>query len=97
MRAVNVAVLKNRLSYYLDGARRRKEVLIRDRDRPIAKIVPLTNIDNYESEEAEPVAAGILRLPKKEKLPASFWKDNKLPRISLERAVKALTDERNED
>lgn len=97
MRAVNIAELKNRLSHYLEGVRRGEEVLIRDRDRPIAKIVPLTNIDDYESEEAEQVAAGVLRLPKKEGLPASFWKDKKLPRISLERAVKAVTDERDED
>ena len=97
MRAIKTAELKNRLSCYLDGVRRGEEVLIRGRDLPVTKIVPLTNIDDYESGEAETVAAGILRLPKKEKLPASFRKDNKLPRISLERVVKAVTDERSED
>ena len=97
MRAVNIAELKNRLSHYLEDVRRGEEVLIRDRDRPIAKIVPLTGLDDYESEEAELVATGILRPPKKERLPASFWKDKKIPQLSLKRAVKAVTDERDED
>lgn len=97
MRSVNIAELKNRLSHYLESVRHGEEVLIRDRDRPIAKIVPLANIDDYETEEAQQVAAGILRLPTKEGLPASFWKDKNLPHISLERVLKAVTDERDEE
>ena len=96
MRAVNIAELKNRLSHYLEGVRRGEEVVIRDRDHPIAKIVPLVHADDYEAEEAQLVAAGILRLPKRKKLPAAFWHE-KLPPITLKRAVKAVTDERDED
>ncbi len=96
MRAVNIAELKNRLSHYLQGVQRGEELVIRDRERPIAKIVPLIHADDYEAEEAELVAAGILRLPKTKKLPAKFWRE-KLSPVRLKRAVKAVTDERDED
>jgi prevent-host-death family protein len=40
MRSVNVAELKNRLSKYLTFARSGEEVVIRDRNLPVAKLVP---------------------------------------------------------
>ncbi len=40
MKAVNVAELKNRLSYYLRLVRRGEAVLVRDRDRVIARLEP---------------------------------------------------------
>lgn len=96
MQAVNIADLKNNLSSYLESVKRGEELIIRDRNRAIAKITPLTDLDDYAAEEAELIASGILRLPKKQKLPASFWKEQ-LPGITLARAVKAVTDERKED
>jgi len=40
MKAVNIAELKNRLSHYLRIVRRGEPVLVRDRDRIIARIEP---------------------------------------------------------
>lgn len=40
MKSVNVAELKNRLSHYLRLVRRGRSVLVRDRDRVIARIDP---------------------------------------------------------
>jgi prevent-host-death family protein len=40
MRSVNVAELKNRLSKYLSFAKGGEEVVIRDRNLPVAKLVP---------------------------------------------------------
>lgn len=40
MKAVNVAELKNRLSHYLRLVRRGEPILVRDRDRVIARIEP---------------------------------------------------------
>jgi antitoxin (DNA-binding transcriptional repressor) of toxin-antitoxin stability system len=39
MRSVNVAELKNRLSKYLSFAKGGEEVMIRDRNLPVAKLV----------------------------------------------------------
>jgi prevent-host-death family protein len=40
MRSVNVAELKDKLSKYLGFAKEGEEVVIRDRNLPVAKLVP---------------------------------------------------------
>src|ERR1700688_5096124 len=63
MRSVNVAELKNRLSKYLTFAKGGEEIIIRDRNLPVAKLVPFSPGEGTE-EELLLVAAGKLRLPK---------------------------------
>jgi antitoxin (DNA-binding transcriptional repressor) of toxin-antitoxin stability system len=63
MRCVNVAVLKNQLSKYLTFARGGEEVVIRDRNLPVAKLVPLS-AEEADDQELVLVAAGRMRLPK---------------------------------
>jgi prevent-host-death family protein len=63
MRSVNVAELKNQLSKYLTFAKGGEEVVIRDRNLPVAKLVPLS-AEAADSQELKLVAAGSMRLPK---------------------------------
>lgn len=63
MRSVNVAELKNQLSKYLTFAKAGEEVIIRDRNLPVAKLVPFSPEEGTE-EELLLVAAGKMRLPK---------------------------------
>jgi prevent-host-death family protein len=63
MRSVNVAELKNRLSKYLAFAKEGEEVVIRDRNLPVAKLVPFSP-EGASDQELLLVAAGKLRLPK---------------------------------
>ena len=65
MRTVNVAELKNNLSKYLRAVRGGEEVLVRDRNTPIAKIVPLSGAGSWDQELLRLAAAGVLKLPKK--------------------------------
>jgi prevent-host-death family protein len=95
MQTVNVGELKNGLNRYLENVKRGEEIEIREHNRPIAKLVPLIEND-YENEEAELMALGLLSPPKLSKLPDSFW-DDELPDINLETVVKVITDERKED
>ncbi len=62
MRTVNIAELKNSLSKYLTFAKAGEEVVIRERNLPIAKLIPFTPGD-AEDQELLLVAAGKLRLP----------------------------------
>jgi hypothetical protein len=48
-----------------------------------------------DAEEAALVAAGVVKLPDSDSLPASFW--NWKGGISEELAIKAVRDERDED
>src|SRR5262249_333543 len=62
MRSVNIAELKNQLSKYVTFAKDGEEIIIRDRNLPVAKLVPFS-ADNVTDEEALLVAAGIMRIP----------------------------------
>jgi antitoxin (DNA-binding transcriptional repressor) of toxin-antitoxin stability system len=62
MRSVNVAELKNSLSKYLTFAKGGEEVVIRDRNLPVAKLVPFS-AEGADDQELLLVAAGKLRLP----------------------------------
>jgi prevent-host-death family protein len=62
MRSVNVAELKNQLSKYLSFAKGGEEVVIRDRNLPVAKLVPFS-AKGADDQELMLVAAGKMRLP----------------------------------
>ena len=62
MRSVNGAELKNSLSKYLTFAKGGEEVVIRDRNLPVAKLVPFS-AEGADDQELMLVAAGKLRLP----------------------------------
>ena len=65
MKAVNVAELKNRLSHYLRLVRRGQPILVRDRDRVIARIEPAGGAEAAAEDDAERLAdleaKGIIR------------------------------------
>ncbi|MBV9434887.1 MAG: type II toxin-antitoxin system prevent-host-death family antitoxin [Acidobacteria bacterium] len=65
MRSVNVAELKNQLSKYLRLVRIGKEIVIRDRNLPVAKLVPF-NGEEASEEELLLVAGGEMKLPEEE-------------------------------
>ena len=95
MKTVSMAELKNRLSHYLEGVRRGEEVLIRDHNGPVAKIVPLRSANEFSEEELALAEAGILRLPENASLPEDVWTEPR-PRVATKDAVKAVVDERKE-
>ena len=62
MRSVNVAELKNQLSKFLTFAKAGEEIVIRDRNLPVAKLVPFS-AEKASEEELLLVAAGKMRMP----------------------------------
>jgi prevent-host-death family protein len=94
MRSVNVAELKNRLSTYLKFAKAGEVVVIRDRNLPVAKLMPFSSED-ASAEELALVAAGAMRLPEK---PLDVEELFKMPKAAVagRRAVKAILEERDE-
>jgi prevent-host-death family protein len=94
MRSVNIAELKNRLSTYLTYAKNGEVVVIRDRNLPVAKLIPFAAEDASE-EELALVAAGAMRLPEKPLDLDQLWM---MPRakVSGNAAIEAVLDERDE-
>ena len=93
MRSTNIADLRNRLTQYLKEVRAGEEIIVRDRQRPIAKIVPFT-VDE-DDDDAALVAAGLMRKGTG-KLPPSFWK-KRGPRVPFDVAVAAVSADRDEE
>ena len=94
MRSVNVAELKNQLSKYLTCAKAGEEIIIRDRNLPVAKLVPFS-AEEASEEDLLLVASGIMRLPKRSvkveellRIPTGRVPDNE--------AVETLLEEREE-
>jgi len=94
MHSVNVAELKNRLSKYLRFVRSGKEVVIRDRNLAVARLVPLS-AEDAEEEELRLVAAGKLRLPKA-KLDMKELLKVPTGRVAGHKAIRALVADREE-
>jgi len=93
-RSVSIAELKNKLSAYLGRVREGEEILIRDRQRPIAKIIPLATSGDLGAEEAALVAEGKLRLAD-QPLSPSFFRGT-APRVKRTQLLKALDAERED-
>lgn len=89
MKTVNIGTLKNQLSAYLKLVRDGEEVVVKDRDKPVARILPIRAPQPIDEEEAELVAAGIMKLPQEEMDWDAFWA---LPRptVSDEAAREAI-------
>ena len=94
MKSVNVAELRNRLSAYLSFAKNGEEIVIRDRNLPIAKLIPFPAGDASE-DEILLVAAGKMRLPKSPLDASAFWKIS-TGSVPSSRAVDALLKDREE-
>lgn len=70
MRTVNISDLKARLSAHLQFVREGEEVLVCDRNKPVARIVPC-GLEDRSEQEQRLVARGVLAPPLK-KRPQSF-------------------------
>jgi prevent-host-death family protein len=95
MRSVNIAELKNRLSAYITFAKAGEEVIIRDRNRPVAKLVPFV-AEGLSEEDMELVAKGLMKLPEK---PMDWDAFCKMPLARARRGAsltRALLEEREE-
>ncbi len=93
MKAVNIAELKNRLSFYLNEVRGGTEILIKDRDLPIARIVPLA-FDDQDQEMVALAARGRIRLGEGV-IGEEFW-EMPAPKVAAEAIRRAVAEERDD-
>jgi prevent-host-death family protein len=91
-KSVNIAELKASLSSYLKHVRNGEEVLVTDRGKAFARIVPYTRSGSTPAEIEEMIASGQLRPPRK-RLPEEFWDEPLVPDPD-DSVLKALLEER---
>ncbi len=95
MKTAAVSELKALLSKYLAKVKAGEEVVVTDRGKPIAKIVPIKRAEMKLSPHLLTLErAGLARIGKSN-LPASFWSLPR-PRDKKGVALKALLKEREE-
>jgi prevent-host-death family protein len=95
MKSVNIAELKKRLSVYLNEVKAGEEILVRDRNQPIARIVPLARSRAEDGELLALASQGKLRLGEG-RFEESFW-EMAAPRVSAAALRRAVEQERDED
>jgi prevent-host-death family protein len=94
MKSVNIAELKNRLSAYLDEVKGGAEIIVRDRNTPVARIVPFVRAEDDDAELRALAARGRIRLGERP-LDEAFWK-LPAPRVNARALKRALERERDE-
>jgi prevent-host-death family protein len=99
MKTVQIGDLKNHLSAHLREVRKGEEIIVRDRNLPVARIIPYVP-ESVEEQERILVAQGKLRLPEnppqdREKWLAEFWAMPG-PDLDDEAAKRAVLEEREE-
>lgn len=91
MTSASISNLKARLSAYLDIVRQGDEVLVTDRGRAIARLVPVAG-EEEDGRREQLLRSGRLRAPTA-RLPRDFWKRRR-PLDSAGRSLAALLKER---
>jgi len=94
MTTASVSKLKASLSEYLRRVKAGEEVLVSERGRPIAKLVPVSGGDAIEDRLVELARQGLARVPSRS-LSRAFW-DLPRPRDPKGRVLKALLEEREQ-
>ena len=95
MKSVNIAELKNRLSVYLNDVKGGEEILVCDRNQPVARIIPLARSSNEDEELLALASEGKLRLGEGH-VEDSFWQ-MPAPRVSAAILRRSVEQERDED
>jgi len=92
MKTINIAELKNKLSLYLNKVRIGDEIVVRDRDIPIAKIIPWHG--EHDDQLLTLAKKGIVRLGNGQ-IDDHFWQ-LPAPRVSEKALRDAMIAERED-
>jgi prevent-host-death family protein len=92
MKTAAVSELKARLSEYLNQVKAGMEVLITDRGKPIARLVPILRPKDLKESLVRMEKEGLIRIGSG-KLPKDFWRMHR-PDDPNGMVLKALLDER---
>jgi prevent-host-death family protein len=92
MKTAGVSELKARLSEYLNQVKAGMEVLITDRGKPVARLVPIPRSKDLKDSLVRMEKQGLIRLGSG-KLPKDFWRMDR-PDDPRGLVLKALLEER---
>lgn len=95
-KVAKVSELKAGLSKYLEHVKRGEQVVITERGRTIAKLIPVPPAENDEMERMRELERlGIVTIPEHPGIPPEYW-TLELPKDPEGLVLKALLEEREE-
>lgn len=75
MRTAKISELKAKLSAHIEYVKRGEEVLILDRNTPVARLVPVEPADGYDERTRRLIAKGILTPAIEPRVEGKEWPD----------------------
>lgn len=94
MKTVNIGDLKARLSAHIQMVKDGEEVLVCERNKPVARIIPC-DLEDYSEQEKRLIAKGVLT-PPREKRPADLSWLRPVGRASRKVMQRILREERED-
>ena len=94
MPTAGVAEVKARLSEYLDKVKAGSDVLITERGRPVARLVPVDRVNDVKASLSRMEKQGLIRLGTGT-IPKGFWRTPR-PEDPQGAVLRALLEERGE-
>jgi len=95
MRTAKISELKAKLSAHIEYVKRGEEVLILDRNTPVARLVAVEPVDDYDERTRRLIAKGILTPPRKPRVLGKAWPTPPGPMISREVMEQVWREERD--
>lgn len=95
MRTAAIAKLKSGLSGYLESVKAGEQVVVTDRGRPVALIVPIDPHITDDERRAELVAKGLVK-PGTGPIPADIIEGAAVPGLTVDQALHAVTEDRED-
>lgn len=95
MRTAAIAKLKAGLSGYLESVKNGEQVVVTDRGRPVALIIPIDPNISEDARRAELVAKGLVR-PGSGPIPAELIQGAVVPGLTSDRALQAVMEDRED-
>lgn len=93
MKNASVSELKASLSEYLAKVKKGEEVVVTDRDRPVAKLVPFKVEGDFAEQRLELAKQGVIELGNSGKIPKKFAEPSPI-KDPQGLVLKSLLDER---
>jgi prevent-host-death family protein len=95
MRTAAIAKLKAGLSGYLESVKAGEQIVVTDRGRPVALIVPIDPNISEDQRRAELVAKGLVR-PGSGPIPADLIHGATVPGLTADRALQSIMEDRED-
>ena len=96
MRTAKISELKAKLSAHIQYVKNGEEVLILDRNTPVARLVSVGPIKDYDERTQRLIAKGILTPPKTPRVLGKPWPKPPGPMISREVMEQVWREERGD-